>query len=97
MLQYNGERAGWDREVEGMVSAGAAGGVQLGESPRQLVERGIVVERTLNEPEALGKGVPHLFAERSSSMIAYRVVHDLLEILVLPLTASEADQGETGG
>jgi hypothetical protein len=83
-----------DRQVEGVVAAGAAHLVELLDRLAQLRERGVVVEVAGHEAEALGQLVPHLLAERGAGVLLDRVVHDLREVLVGPVTAREADQRE---
>ncbi len=94
LLHDLGEELRRHREVEGEVAAGAAGGVQLLHGVLELLEGGVVVEVAGDEPHALGELLPHLLAERGPGVLADGVVHDLREVLVLPVPAGEADEGE---
>ena len=53
LLHHDRERLGRDGQVEGVVAAGAALGVQLGDALGQRVEGLVVVELALDEPDAL--------------------------------------------
>ena len=77
-----------------MVAARAAHLVEVGQGRGQGVERVVVVEAALDEPEALGEGVPHVLAERRARVRLHRVVHDLAEVLVGPVAPGEPDEGE---
>ena len=44
-----------------------------------------------------GQLLPDLLAERRTGVLLDRGVHDLGEVLVLPVPAGEPDQSETGG
>ena len=59
-----------DREVEGVVAAGAPLLVELLDGLPQLVERLVVVEVALDEAEPLGELVPHLLAELGAGVLA---------------------------
>ena len=88
------EEARRDREVEGMVAAGAADHVELVEGAGQVAERDVVVEVSGDEPEALGQLLPDLLAELRAGVLLDRVVHDRGEVLVGPVAPGEADQAE---
>ena len=85
-----------DRQVERVVAAGAALLVELLDGAAQLLEGLVVVEVAGHEPEALGELLPHLLAELRAGVLLDRVVHDLREVLVGPVTPGEADQAEAG-
>ena len=54
----------------------------------------VVADLARHEPDAFGQLLPDLFAERGPRVLLDRVVHDLGEVLVLPVPAGEADQRE---
>ena len=56
--------------------------------------RRVVVEVSLDETEPLGELVPDLLAELGAGVLLHRVVHDLREVLVDPVAASEPHQTE---
>jgi hypothetical protein len=95
LLHHGGELIGRDREVERVVPAGAPLGVKLFDAPGQLVERLVIVERTGHEPDALAELLPHRVAERRARVLLDRLVRDLGEILVGPIPAGKADEGES--
>ena len=96
LLGHLRERFRRDREVEGVVAHRAAIAVELIECGPQPPERLGVVERALHEPHTLGQLLPDLLAERGTGVLAHRVVHHGGEVLVRPVAAREADQGEAG-
>ena len=53
-----------------MVAAGAADPVQLAQRRGELVERVVVVEGALDEPEALGEVPPDLLGERRPGVLS---------------------------
>src|SRR5680860_820499 len=83
-----------DREVERVVATGSADLVELLDGVSEPLERGVVGEVPRNEAQALGELAPHLFAELGAGMRAHRVVHDLREVLVGPVTARVAHEAE---
>ncbi|CAB4707859.1 unannotated protein [freshwater metagenome] len=88
------EGTGRDRQVEGVVAAGAAQLVELLDRAPELGEGDVVVEGSRHEPEALRELLPDLLAELRARMGLDRVVHDLGEVLVGPVAPREADQAE---
>ena len=56
----------------------------------------VVVEVALHEADALGELLPDVLAELGARVLLHRVVHDLLEVLVVPVAAREADEREAG-
>ena len=97
LLADDRERARRDRQVERVVAAGAAADVQLLDGLPQPVERVVVVEGALHEPDALGHLPPGGLPERRPGVLAHRVVHDLLEVLTRPVPTREARQREPRG
>jgi hypothetical protein len=68
--------------------------VELLDRLRELVERGVVVEVAGTNRMPSAELVPDLLAERRAGVLLDRVVHDLREVLVGPVAAGEADEGE---
>ena len=62
----------------------------------QIGERLVVPDLARDEPDSLRQLLPDLLAERRPGVLPHGVVHDLGEVLVLPLPAGEPDQGEAG-
>ena len=58
LLDHGGEGLRRDRQVERVVAAGAALGVELVDAVGQLVERRVVVELAGHEPDALAELLP---------------------------------------
>jgi hypothetical protein len=77
-----------------VISHGAARLIELRERLFEGCECRIVVELALHEANPLGELVPDILVERCASVLLYRVVHDLRKILVDPVPAGEAHQGE---
>jgi hypothetical protein len=96
LLDDLGESLGRDRQVEGVVTAGAAALVELLDRHRQRVEGARVAELARDEVHALRQVGPDLLAERRARVLLDRLVGDLPEVLVLPVAAGEAHQRETG-
>ncbi len=94
LAAHDGERARRDRQVERVVAARAALGVERLDRLAQALERLVVVERALDEPDALGELAPRRLAERRARVLLDGVVHDLREVLVLPVAAREARERE---
>ncbi len=94
LAHHGGERAGRDRQVERVVAAGTALGVQRLDRVAQRLERVVVVERALHEPDPLGQLAPRRLPERSARVLFDGVVHHLGEVLGGPVAAREAGQGE---
>src|SRR3954451_18430899 len=88
------EVTGGDREVEGVVAAGAPDLVELLDRAPEHVERLVVVEVAGDEPESFGELPPDLLAELGPGVLLDRVVDDLGEVLVDPVAAREAHQAE---
>ncbi len=80
-----------------MIAAGAALGVQLLQCLGQASERGVVVEGALYEAEPLRESVPDLLSEGCAGVLFHRIVDDLAEILVGPISSGETDKRERGG
>ena len=79
-----------------MVAAGAPILVELLDRLAEVVERLVVGEVTGDEADALGQLAPDVLTERGTRVLLDRVVHDLREVLVRPVTPGEAHQGEPG-
>ena len=94
LRHHVGEELRRDRQVEGVVAAGAALGVELRHGLGEPVEGVVVGELAGHEPDPLGQLLPDGVAERGPRVLLDRVVGDLREVLVLPVPAGEADQGE---
>src|SRR5665811_2504703 len=84
-----------NREVERVVSAGAAVCVDLAYRFSQLSPCGIVVERARDKPKALGKLGPDTFAPLRPRTRLRRLIHDLEKVLTR-LLAGKTDDGESG-
>ena len=80
-----------------MVAHRAAFAVELVDGLRELLERRVVVEFALHEADALGELLPDVLAELGARVLLDRVVHDLLEVLVVPVAPGEPDEREPGG
>ncbi len=94
LLDDLGEELRRHGEVEGVVAAGAAGRVEVVHRLAQCLERRVVVEVAGDEPHPLGELLPDLFAEVGAGVLTDGVMHDLREVLVLPVAAGETHQGE---
>ena len=94
LLADQRERPGRDRQVEREVAAGAALVLQGVHGVGEQVEGGRVVEGARHEPEPLGEVAPDVLAERGPRVVAHRLVDDLAEVLVGPVTTGEPDQRE---
>ncbi len=94
LLDDHREGARGHREVEGEVAARALCLVQLVDGGAQPLECLVVVEGALDEAHPLDELLPDLLAERGARVLLDGVVHDLGEVLVLPVAAGEAHQGE---
>ena len=94
LFAHDGERLGRDGQVEGVISARAAFGVELVQRLGEPLEGRVVVERALHEAETLGQPVPHLLTKRGARMLLDRLVDHLAEVLVGPVPACETHQGE---
>ena len=90
------ERLRRDRQVERVVALRAAVAVELVERRLRAVERGVVVELALHEPDADLQLAPDVLVERGARVLLDRVVHLALEVLVVPVAAGEPDQAEPG-
>jgi hypothetical protein len=77
-----------------MVAHRAALDVELLNGLAQASERVIVAELAGDEADALQQLLPRLLTERRTGVLSHRVVHDLREILVLPVASREPDQRE---
>ncbi len=91
---YLRESLGRDGEVERVVAAGAALGVELVHGLGQPVECLVVGELAGYETHPLADLLPHLVPERGARVLFHRLVGQLREVLVLPVPAREADQRE---
>ena len=96
LLHHHRERFGRDRQVEGVVAARTALGVQAADGLGQVVEGLVIVELALDEPDALADLLPDRVPERGPGVLLDRVVGDLSEVLVLPVPPGESDQREAG-
>ncbi len=96
LFQYNGKRIRRNREIERVVTAGTAFGIEFLQRLREGAEGGIVVEGALNEADTFRQLIPHLLTERCARMLFHRVEDDLCEILVGIIAPGEPDQRETG-
>lgn len=94
LLDDLGEELRRDGQVEGEVAARALRLVQLLDRGPEGLEGHVVVEVALHEAHALAELLPDLFAEGRTGMLLDGVVHDLGEVLVLPVAAREADERE---
>ena len=83
-----------DRQVEGMVASRSAFLVEFADRACQSLEGFVVVEFAANEPDSLEQLFPHLLAEGGTSVLGYRVMNDLGEVLVLPVASGESHQPE---
>ena len=97
LVHHGLEQARRDRQVERVVAARPAGLVQVGDRLGQFGDRFVVADLAGHEADPLGELLPDLLAERRTRVLLHRGVHDLGEVLVLPLPAGEPDQSETGG
>ncbi len=96
LLAHHRERRRRNGQVERVVAVCTALLVQLTERVTKFVEGLGVVERALYEPESFAQPLPDIFAERRPGVRPDRVVHDLAEVLVIPVAARETDEGEPG-
>lgn len=96
LLTHHREGFGRDRQVEGVVAAGAALGVELLQRLGELGERVVVVESAWHKTESLGQPVPVLLPKRCSAVLLDGVVHHLTEILGAPVSAGKPHQRECG-
>ena len=94
LLEDDREGTRRDRQVERVVAARAAHPVEVVHRPLEPVERVVVVEGALDEPEALGEPVPDRLPERGAGVLLHRVVDDLAEVLRAPVAAGETGEGE---
>jgi hypothetical protein len=94
VLRSGAEGPRRDREVEGVVAAGAALGVELVQRLGEAVEGGRVVDLPGHEADALAQLRPHLLLERGAGVRADRVVDHLREVAPVPVAPSEADERE---
>ena len=83
-----------DRQVERVVAHRAALDVELVDRLAQASERIGVVELARDESDALQQLLPRLLAELGARVLLDGVVHDLGEVLVLPVAAGEPDERE---
>ncbi len=90
------EQARRDGQIEGVIAAGAARLVEIHDGLGQVGERLVVTDLARHEADAFRQLLPDLFAERRPGVLLDRRVHDLGEVLVLPVTPGEAHQGEAG-
>ena len=78
-----------------MVAHRAALDVQLLDRLAKTHEGVVVVELAGHETDALQQLLPGLLTELGARMSANGLVHDLREVLVLPVASGEPDEGET--
>ncbi len=86
-----------DRQVERVVPHRAPLAVELLRDVLQRLERLVVVEGALHEADALRQLAPDVLVELGARVLLDGLVHDLLEVLVLPVPPGEADEREAGG
>jgi hypothetical protein len=95
LLGDDGERLRRDRQVEGVVAHRAAVRIQFGDRLPSVLERGVVVEFSGDEADALRQLLPDVLVERGARILLDRVVDDALEVLVLPVPTREPDQARS--
>ena len=69
LFAHHRERLGRDRQVEGVVAADAALGVELLQRLGQPRERGVVVELAPHEPQSVRQPLPDRLAERGTAVL----------------------------
>ena len=96
LFAHHGEDVGRDREVERDVAERAPITLELVGDLDHVVERIVVVDIALHEPETARDLAPGGLAKRRARVVLHRVVHDLHEVLVGPVTPGEPDEREPG-
>src|SRR5271166_323882 len=94
LFAHHRERLGRDRQVEGVVAADAALGVELLERLGQPPERVLVVELPAYEPQSIRQPLPDRLAKRGTAVPFDVIEYYLGESVVIPIAAGEAHQGE---
>ena len=94
LLAHHLEGLRRDRQIERVIAACAAVGVEFLQRLGESAERLLVVECALDEPDPLGQPVPHLLAVGCARVLPYRIADQFAEILVGPIPSGKADQGE---
>ncbi len=84
-----------DGKVERVVAPRPALLVELVDRVAEPLERLVVVELALHEPDALRELLPDRFVERGPGVGLDRFLDFRGEVLVLPLTAGKTHKGET--
>jgi len=97
LAHHLGEGRRRDRQVERVVAVRAAFAVEGLDGAPQLGERLLVVERALHKADALGELLPRLLAEWRARVLLDGVVHHLREVLLVPVAARKAREGERRG
>ena len=86
-----------DRQVVRVVAHRAALDVELLDGLARAAERVGVVELARHEADALQQLLPGLFAELGARVLLDGVVHDLREVLVLPVARANPTSAKPGG
>jgi len=94
MRKHKGKKPRRDREVKGMVATGATLKIELINDATKTVISIWVVKVAGNKSNTLGKLLPGLLPKWSSAVLSNRVVHNLGEVLIRPIPASESDECE---
>ncbi len=66
LLAYRGECFRRNRQVEGVIAAGAAFFVERLQGLLELLEGRVIIETALHEPDSLGETVPDMLTERGA-------------------------------
>ena len=85
-----------DRQVEGVVAAGAVVTIETIEGVLEPVERGRLIEATRHEVDTAGQLPPDFREERRPGVFPDAVLNVSKELLVGPITAREPHQTESG-
>ena len=96
LFAHDGERLGRDRQVERVVAAGAALGVELLQGLGEPRERGFVIELAPHEPQSIGQPFPDRLTKRGTAVFLDVIEYHLGESVVIPVAARETHQGEGG-
>ena len=91
------KRLGWNRQVEGVIAHGPAITIQLLDRVLQSPEGRGIIEFSLHEPNTLRQLGPDILIEGRACVLLDRVIDDLGEVLVFPVSPRESDEREPGG
>jgi len=91
-----GERLRRDREVVRVVTHRAPLDVELVDGLAKTSERLGIIELALDEADAFEQLLPGLLAELGPGVLLDRLVHDLREVLILPVAPGETHERESG-